>query len=232
MLTEPALVEVYVTPVQTACMSVLALLSAAERQRLAEMRSSAARDQFTSTRACLRTVLSQRLGCAPQAVAISVSPGAAPIAPGTGWHFSLSHASAYGVVALSRSGPLGVDIEADHPVQDALQIARTVLHPSECDWISRHGRDTQSAAFLRVWVRKEAVAKANGQGLAQSLASWSVLTPLHGLGTVVDLECRQQVWRVHELKAPPGHFVALAAACRDADVELRQLVPQSFAGWL
>ena len=223
MEAERALAEVFVVPIESACTSAVLLLSPAERLRLSEMRNEAARNEFVSLRACLRSVLSERLGCAPQSVAISVNPGGPPVASGSGWHFSLSHASTFGVVALSRTGPIGVDMEADHQVQDAILVARTVLHPSECEWICSHHIDMRSAAFLRLWVRKEAVAKASGQGLAMRLDSWSVLTAPNLVEPCVDVEVYGRSWRVLELTGPAGHFVALATGCLHAEIHVRQL---------
>jgi 4'-phosphopantetheinyl transferase len=225
MEAESTLTEVFFVPVESACASAVQLLSSAERMRLSELRIEAARNEFVSLRACLRSVMSERLGCAPQSVVIEASPGCQPVAPGSGWYFSLSHASKCGVVALSRTGPIGVDIEADHHVQDSMLVARKVLHPSECEWICSQNIDTRSAAFLRLWVRKEAVAKASGQGLAMSLHSWSVLAASNEVEPCVDLELHGRAWRVHGLAGPAGHFVGLATGRADAKVELRHLPP-------
>ena len=223
----PVLVEVFPVPVNPVCVSAIQLLSLEERLRLSEMRSEGARNEFVSLRACLRLVLAERLGGAPQSVPILAKPGCPPVVRDGGLYFSLSHSTTYGVVALSRGGPIGVDIEADRQVQDAMAIARAVLHPSECEWICGHSVDTRSAAFLQLWVRKEAVVKASGHGLALDLDSWSVLTLPDQAGSSVDVELRGRTWRVRDVAGPSGHHVALATQCLDVDVRLRSTP----AGW-
>lgn len=218
----PLLVEVFLVQVKPICTSEVALLSPAERLRLFELRSEAARNEFVSLRACLRLILAERLGGSPQSVAILAKPGYPPVVRDGGWYFSLSHSRTYGVVALARGGPIGVDIEADHQVQDAMAIARAVLHPSECDWVSGHSVDTRSGAFLQLWVRKEAVVKASGQGLVVGLDSWPVLTVPDQAGSSVDVELQGRVWRVRDVAGLSGHFMALATPCLDVDVRLRE----------
>jgi 4'-phosphopantetheinyl transferase len=230
MPAERGLVEVFVVPIEPVCQSAMSLLSPAELLRLSEMRREAARNEFVSLRFWLRALLCERLGCVPQSVPILATPGSPPVAPRSGWHFSLTHSTIYGMVALSRSGPIGIDIEADQHVQDAMSMACNFFHPSERDWISSHRPDTRSAAFLQIWVRKEAVVKAIGQGLATGLDSWSVLKSPNGVEPRVDVELHGQVWRVHALAAPHGHFAALAIRCLDARIQWHQMPPRSAFG--
>jgi 4'-phosphopantetheinyl transferase len=224
--SDTMLVEVFIVPTEPVSARAVELLSAEERLRLSQMRSDAARSGFVSLRAALRSILSQRLGCPPQSVAVAVAPGGQPRAPGSGWHVSLSHASAGGVVALSRDGPIGVDMEADRQIPDALAIARGLFHPTEWAWIARHRDDARSAAFLRVWVRKEAVVKACGTGLAARLDTWSVLAAADHADPHVDVELRGTSWRVRDLDGPSAHRLALATECLDGDIQLCGLPPR------
>jgi 4'-phosphopantetheinyl transferase len=72
-------------------------------------------------------------------------------------HVSLSRAGDLSVVAVTDAGPLGVDVEADGAAGFA-GFAGAALHPSE--------RTTGNGDPTRTWVRKEAVLKAYGLGLA------------------------------------------------------------------
>ncbi|QUJ76803.1 4'-phosphopantetheinyl transferase superfamily protein [Sulfitobacter albidus] len=84
-------------------------------------------------------------------------------------HFNISHTADTIAVAVHPSRAVGVDIEdRARAVQDAALIAR-VCHPNEIRWIARHAPEQRTLAFLRCWVRKEALLKARGTGLVDDL---------------------------------------------------------------
>jgi 4'-phosphopantetheinyl transferase len=70
---------------------------------------------------------------------------------------SLARADGLSIVALTEVGPVGVDLERDD-AGGFDGFAQAALHPDE------RARTPQEAT--RVWVRKEAVLKATGRGLA------------------------------------------------------------------
>jgi len=70
---------------------------------------------------------------------------------------SLGRAGDLSVVAVTDAGPVGVDVEAEGAAEFA-GFEDVVLHPGE--------RGAASADRTRVWVRKEALLKAYGLGLA------------------------------------------------------------------
>jgi 4'-phosphopantetheinyl transferase len=72
-------------------------------------------------------------------------------------HVSLARARDLSVVAITDAGPVGVDVEVDGAA-DFAGFADVALHPAE--------HTTDSAETTRVWVRKEALLKAYGLGLA------------------------------------------------------------------
>lgn len=64
--------------------------------------------------------------------------------------------------------PLGVDLEAAEP-EPSLPL--DLLHPDERDRLTRLGAAERGAAFARLWVVKEAYAKASGVALETVLKS-------------------------------------------------------------
>jgi phosphopantetheinyl transferase len=77
----------------------------------------------------------------------------------------------------------------------------------ELAWVT--DREDLSRAVLRLWVRKEAVAKAEGGGIATALSGIDVLSPL--------VSARGAQWLVHDLPDPaPGYLAAVSwrADCR------------------
>lgn len=71
------------------------------------------------------------------------------------------------LVAVARDGDVGVDVELQRPVPDALRLAASNFTPRE----QRELRETPAGsarerAFLYGWTRKEACLKALGSGLS------------------------------------------------------------------
>jgi 4'-phosphopantetheinyl transferase len=88
-----------------------------------------------------------------------------------GFHFSISHTENALLVGVAP-GELGVDIEAlSRRVK--LSAARRFFSPGEAAWIAEGGGEA-SRRFLRLWTRKEALAKALGRGLSGELLAVDV----------------------------------------------------------
>jgi 4'-phosphopantetheinyl transferase len=85
-------------------------------------------------------------------------------------HFSISHTGGRAALALSRHGPIGIDIEAVRPLHLSPARRAAIL-----DSAQRHGclaplDLTADGAFLDVWTQLEAIAKARGDGIGPVLA--------------------------------------------------------------
>lgn len=145
-----------------------ALLAPEERARADAIVRSAARAVAVHARAFLRRVLAVETGDPPAAIALAALPDGKPVlagadaAGGRALHFNLSHSADLVVVAVSRSGPVGVDVERPRPLADPLALARQVATATEVAAIA--AAPDPPAAFLRLWCAKEAVMKADGRG--------------------------------------------------------------------
>jgi 4'-phosphopantetheinyl transferase len=118
--------------------------------------------------------------------------------------FNISHTAGFVAGAFARGCDLGIDVErADHGA-DTDALARDHLAPSERDRLARMAPASRHAAFLRLWVLKEAIIKADGRGLSLPLDSFAVsLAPLAG----PDLP---GLWTLREWKLGPAARMALA----------------------
>ncbi|GAA1975824.1 hypothetical protein GCM10009718_09950 [Isoptericola halotolerans] len=89
-----------------------------------------------------------------------------PAALAAGWHIGVAHTATRVVVAASGAGPCGVDV-ADVDAVARAPVAPVLLAPEE-----RADAGAESVERLaRTWVRKEALLKAVGHGLAVDPAS-------------------------------------------------------------
>lgn len=81
------------------------------------------------------------------------------------WHFSVTHTPSHALCALARE-PLGLDgEEADRRID--LRLAEKILSPGEYARFS--GARDPRLTLLKLWVLKEAGAKATGRGLGSRL---------------------------------------------------------------
>jgi 4'-phosphopantetheinyl transferase len=150
------------------------LLSAAERDRLARLRTGESRVRFALSHAATRVVLGAYAGAEPARLELRYESGGRPEPVDGDLHWSLSHSSRLALVGVGRGAPLGVDVEHVRPLHDAPALARRVLTSEEH---ARWASEPTTPALLRLWVRKEAVVKATGEGLSRPLDELSVLDP-------------------------------------------------------
>jgi len=157
-----------------------ASLDARERERAARYRRPADRTQFVLGRGLLRERLARALGCAPSAVALREGAHGKPEldaaqrarAP----HFNLAHAGSACLIALTRVGPVGVDLEPHTSARgsgnagdrDLARLAERILGPEERREHEALPLAARPAHFFDAWCAKEALLKALGEGLTRA----------------------------------------------------------------
>lgn len=198
--------------------ALMPLLSAHERARCLRLRRPPDRVRFAAARAALRMRLGALLGVPAAAVGIDIDTRGKPVLTGEpALHFNLSHAGTCGLLALSESGPVGVDIEAAGCRPDVATLA-ACLSPAErrhCDGAA-NARD-----FFRVWCGKEAVLKAWGVGFGMDPRALSVV-PASAREYAVSPPPGYTAARAWPLRAPRGYAAALALSDPVAAVLGRQ----------
>lgn len=148
------------------------LLSAAERERAARFHFDVHRRRFVVSHGALRLILAAELGVAPKGLEFSEGERGKPeLRAHPELQFNLSHSASCALIALTRTAPVGVDVEERRKIERAEMIARRYFSPAEVMAFDALPREQHLAAFYRCWTRKEAYLKATGEGLA---------LPLHG----------------------------------------------------
>lgn len=128
----------------------------------------------TAARSALRLILAGYVGLELARRPFVIAQGGKPALDASegraNIEFSLAHCDTAAIIAISRGGPIGVDVESqrsvrisDHRRALLLQVAIT-LSPAQPLPAS-----PGEAGFLQGWVRLEALAKATGEGLGALL---------------------------------------------------------------
>jgi 4'-phosphopantetheinyl transferase len=191
------LVEVFQVDLRSDPRGFAALLAPDERARAAGRRDGGT---WAVARGALRALVGERLGVAPDRVELAAGPHGKPEVPDARLRFNLSHS---GELALIDGFEVGVDVERLDRRARAVERTLTAAERAALDGVAdRH------AALLRVWCRKEALAKAIGGGLGWEPLRFDTTAP--GAFTLADLD-----------DVAPGHVAALAWSGGPAEVAFR-----------
>jgi 4'-phosphopantetheinyl transferase len=166
-------------------------LDGVERERAALLRDPG---PWTVARGALRELLGARLGVAPADVRLAAGPHGKPEIPGESLRFNVSHTRSLAVIALASGFEVGVDVERLDRRSSAVE--RTLTAGESAAVATADG--DRHVELMRVWCRKEALAKAIGGGLGWEPLRFDTTAP--GPFSLSDVAVR------------PGHVAALATA--------------------
>jgi 4'-phosphopantetheinyl transferase len=107
-------------------------------------------------------------------------------------HFSITYSGDLALIAITRAGPVGIDIERVREVPEAAQISKRWLHGAD------------PANFFDHWTRREAHLKALGVGLS-------------GL----DLPPPGPEWSLGNFTPAEGYVAAWAVESKDVEIVYR-----------
>jgi len=192
-----------------------ALLAPEDLARRARLRRPADRHRLTAAAAVLRLVLGAHVGEPPDRVAIDRTclgcgeqhgkprPATLPDV-----HVSVSHSAGAVAVAVGRVGPVGIDVEevGRFDAAELESLAAYALAPEERTELAN---DPTARAFTTYWTRKEALAKATGDGIARHLQH-IVVSPPSSPPRLLRWEGRSVTATLRALHPPPGAVGTLA----------------------
>lgn len=191
------------------------LLNDAERGRAARFAFETDRRRFIAEHGFQRRLLAAYLNSSAAELAIVPDPYGKPRLAAAEIAFNGSESGGTALLAVARTGEIGVDIEALRPERADLRIAHRYFHPEEVRKLESLPPDLQPAAFFTVWTRKEALVKAVGLGLRIPLASFVVGTLPEEAPGPLRYEAEwpgARDWRLVPLPLGPGHIGTLAVA--------------------
>ena len=192
------------------------LLNPAEQARAARLVFDHDQERFVVARGALRTVLGIYLSVPAGTIEFNYGPYGKPSVQECALEFNLSHAADWAYLAISKSVPVGIDVERLRvPSRHGwLDLAQRFFSASEVAELTAMAPDKQTEAFFACWTRKEAYIKLHGRGLSLPLAQFSVSAAPDSKATL-----RTSEWlpgdvshtAMHDLNAPQGYRACVAA---------------------
>lgn len=216
-----------ILPQSAARLAVLAAtLSADEQARAARFRFPEHRDRFIAARGVLRELLSYYLNQPAAVLRFVQGKYGKPALMNTkaGLHFNVSHSENGVLYAIARR-EVGVDLEHHGRTIRYESIVERICTPEE--WVAFQALPSvrRREAFFACWTRKEAIAKALGEGLVSGLSTLPVCFGEEALpekrAVVRDKKGRQ--WSVLSLPMEKGWNAALAGRGTDWQWNARRL---------
>lgn len=148
------------------------LLSTDEIARANRFRFVQHKSKFIAARGILRQLLGNYLKVSPRSLTFTYSDRGKPqLATDISLQFNLSHSEKYALFGFALNHLIGVDIEHQRAMPDALKIAQRFFSAKEYKMLAAVPLEQQPKLFFQLWTAKEAYLKATGTGLSGSLSS-------------------------------------------------------------
>ncbi|HEX5234119.1 MAG TPA: 4'-phosphopantetheinyl transferase superfamily protein [Silvibacterium sp.] len=214
-LAEDVHVWAWRTSGQTRDSDKTAILSPDERARMSRLRFAEDQHRYLVCHANLRVLLAGYCRSAPQEIAFEANEFGKPALrepAGFGTlRFNLSHSENMAILAVTRVGEIGADVEHIRPIE--VDVAEAHFSKGELAELQTLAETEWLAGFFNCWTRKEAILKAEGCGLNLPLAGFDVsLIPQQ---RAVLREVRPGVkmrndWQLQHLEPAAGFAAAIA----------------------
>ena len=133
-----------------------------ERERLLAMKNPAAQRNSLSALLCLDR-LSKRMELDGEDLTIIRQKNGKPRFASLPYHFSITHSRDLCAVALSSEN-VGLDLEFIDPSRNVEALSKRFFSPEEHSRLFEGNNAFEN--FFTLWVKKEALAKLSGEGLA------------------------------------------------------------------
>jgi 4'-phosphopantetheinyl transferase len=197
------------------------ILTLDEKERASAYSVEKDRDHFVVARGALRNILSLYLHVLPTRILLCSNDYGKPSVSGqTGdrrLRFNLSHSHGVALLALTRSGEIGVDVEFIREEFAGLAIAESLFSPIEVSRLKALPPDIQVSAFFKCWTRKEAYIKARGEGLSHPLNEF-VVSFIPGEPAALVSTARNpgeaSQWSLLDVHPDPNYVGAIAVNCK------------------
>ena len=196
-------------------------LPVSERQRIDAIKHAGKRAEQIMSGAALRLALSGLLTVPAETISFELTGRGKPVLAepfaGSGIQFNLSHVADSILIAATAGARIGVDLETPRALPRWQSIAQRYFSAAEQSAIEALPTQERLTAFYNCWVRKEALVKATGGGIASGLASFDVnVSPTDAPRLLASRNPELSVvdWTLHSLDLGPDRIACLAVESR------------------
>jgi 4'-phosphopantetheinyl transferase len=161
--------DVWFVPLDAPAGTVNALAGVLDPGELeaAAIRAPRGRRRYVVAHAAQRAALGSVLGCPAGAVPLTAEAGGRThVATDVPMHVNLTHSGDVALVVVSPDAAVGIDVERHDHTRRIDTLARRALSPVEHEAFLAVPAEQRTAAFYRLWARKEALLKTTGRGIA------------------------------------------------------------------
>jgi 4'-phosphopantetheinyl transferase len=209
-------------------------LTPEEKERANRFKFDKHRNRFIAGRGTLRAILAQSLSANASRLRFNYLENGKPVLAdefaNSGIHFNLAHTEDLALVAVTRIGLLGVDVECVRPIKNVDELVARFFSPRENQLFQKVSEAEKPAAFFNLWTRKEALLKATGEGITRSLSLVEVSflpgKPARLLAISGD-ERRAAEWNLREMVPAVGYTAAVAVKAETSNIQSELMVK----GW-
>lgn len=213
------------------------ILSPDETDRANRFKFQQHRNRYLAGRGALRSILAKYLGADAAGLRFDYLKNGKPALTepfaNSGIHFNLAHTGDLALVAVTRLGPVGVDVESVRPIKNVDDLVARFFSPRENELFQKVPDNAKPAAFFNLWSRKEALLKATGEGITRSLSLVEVSflpgEPARLLAIEGD-EKRAAEWELREL-TPANRFTG-AVAVEEGTSKIESLLQIKCWKWI
>ena len=168
------------------------------------------------SRIAARVVLERSVGTSHRNVDFIIAAGGRPSLPEEPPFFNISHSGQAALIAVSKSGPVGVDLEQERRLAMTEDRRRRVVTAAAKLCSGPPLSAACDADVFKAWVRLEALSKALGTGIGRLLTAEGVI----GGETAASDATAASRLDVRDLDVAQGYFAAVAAETLPRKIEI------------
>jgi len=195
----------------------LLTLSADEQDRAKKFKFDIDRDRYVTGRFFLRQCLSRYLQIPSNVLRFNYGPTGKPALKKEfnedGIEFNLAHSDNLALLAITKAGVIGADIELLRPIPNMVELIKEFSSFEEFKIFQTLPTEYRVDAFFRLWTRKEAFLKATGDGIGHLLRKISMSFSQNEQIDIIKIDgciSDTKMWRLHDLSIT-GYFGAAIA---------------------
>ena len=169
-------------------------------------------DKYIMSHGILRQILSYYTNQYPQDIQFTHNEYGKPFLKNSNIHFNMSHSHNLVSYIVASNYRVGIDIELHDNNLNVQELASLVLTSAESQHLSGMKSKEKLELFYHLWTKKEALIKANGQGLSYPINTIEAIALSSGSNILLTNQknALQQEYYYYELETPKNYSGAVA----------------------